>query len=301
MFQSVQPVVWAFDAEWVPCARSGRRLLGLDPEAPEATVFEAMWAAAGATDERPRPFLKLAWCRVVAVAVVERRVTPSGEVCLTLCSLPRGGEGTEADVLRGFVDGLARRRPQLVGFNSHAADLPILRQRALAHGIPAPGLCARPDRPWSGPDYSHPHDEWNVDLMRALGGRGAACPSLADLATLSGIPARRLGGGAVHGGDPGSRPGQAVADLWLAGRADDVRCYTECDALTTYLLWLRAAHLAGLFTDVEYVAEEGAVESLLERRTDAGDLHLRSFLEEWRATGASPVRENGAVADTTVR
>lgn len=278
MFQSIQPVVWAFDAEWVPCACSGRRLLGLDPETPEADVFDAMWTAGGATPERPRPFLKLAWCRVVSIAVVERRVTAAGDVCLTLCSLPRDGQDTEVDLLRAFVDGLARRRPQLVGFNSHASDLPLLRQRALVHGIPAPGLCARPDRPWSGPDYSHPHNEWNVDLMQALGGRGAACPSLADLAALAGIPAKRLGDGAVRGGD--------VADLWLAGRADDVRRYNECDALTTYLLWLGAARLAGLISAERHASEEGAAERLLERHADAGDAHLQAFLEQWRAIAA---------------
>ena len=125
MFQTVQPVVWAFDAEWVPCARSGRRLLGLDPEMPEADVFEAMWQAAGATDERPRPFLKLAWCRVVSVAVVERRVTRSGDPVVSLCSLPRDGQD-ETALLRAFVEGLARRRPQLVGFNSHGSDLPVI-------------------------------------------------------------------------------------------------------------------------------------------------------------------------------
>ena len=40
----------------------------------------------------------------------------------------------------------------------------------------APGLCARPDRPWEGPDYFHPHSEWNVDLMRVLGGQKAEVP-----------------------------------------------------------------------------------------------------------------------------
>lgn len=287
----MQPVVWAFDAEWVPCARVGRHRLGLDPEMPEADVFEAMWQAAGATDERPRPFLKLAWCRVVSVAVVERRATCSGDPVVTLCSLPRGAQDDEADLLRAFVGGLARRRPQLVGFNSHGSDLPIIRQRAFAHGIAAPGLCARPERPWSGPDYSHPHNEWNVDLMRVLGGRGVACPALADLAALAGVPAKRLGEHPVDGGD--------VADLWLGGRAEDIRRYNECDALTTYLLWTRAVRLSGLWSDEQAIAEEGAVERLLESRGGAEAAHLRAFLERWRAVGSPLARAPGA--DTGVR
>lgn len=282
MFRTIAPAVWAFDCEWVPDADAGRRLLDLDPDTPEAVVFEAMWQAAGATPEQPRPFLKLAHCRLASVAVVERRVRASGsagsEVALNLCSLPREADDSEADILSAFFDGLAKRRPQLVGFNSHGADLKLLAQRGLVCSLSAPGLCRRPDRPWEGPDYFHPHNDWNVDLMRAVGGRGAACPSLKDLAVLSGIPAKTCGDGPCSGGD--------VADLWLAGDRDAIRRYNECDAVTTYLLWLRMARFAGFFSAAEYVEEEGRVETLLERHAEWGDDHLGAFLDRWRTVSS---------------
>ena len=299
MFRTVHPVVWAFDCEWVPCARAGRLLLGLDPDTPEADVFDALWTAAGATPDRPRPFLPLARSRLASVAVVERRARADGSVTLALCSAPHDPDAPEADVLRPFLDGLARRRPQLVGFHSHASDLPLVRQRALVLGLAAPGLCRRPERPWSGPDYSHPHNDWNVDLLRAPGGhRGASSVSLADLAALSGIPAKVGADGRVSGAD--------VADLWLAGRRDAVRQYNECDAVTTYLLWLRAARLAGLFSAGEHAAEEGRVEALLEQRASQDEAHLEAFLDRWRTLPADPLREPAAGpaaarADTAVR
>ena len=288
MFRAVRPVVWSFDCEWVPCAATGRLLLGLDPGTPEPDVFRALWDAAGASPERPRPFLKLAWCRVVSVAVVERRRHRDGLVSLALRSL--GGAGTtEADVLSPFFDGLARRRPQLVGYHSHGADLPILRQRALALGLRAPGLCARPERPWSGPDFSHPHNDWNVDLLRALGGRrGATAPRLATLAALCGIPAKSLRGQSTSGAD--------VADLWLDGRADDVRRYNECDAVTTHLLWARTARLAGLLSPDGHADEEARVEVLLERRAAQGDAHLGDFLQRWRMLPDAPLRAPSTLA-----
>lgn len=273
MFRTIAPTVWAFDCEWVPDADAGRRLLGLDPSTPESDVFDAMWAAAGATGDNPRPFLKLAHCRLASIAVVERRERPDGDVALSLCSLPREEE-SESAILTACFGGLARRRPQLVGFNSQGADLKLLVQRGLVLGLSAPGLCTRPDRPWEGPDYFHPHNEWNVDLMRCLGGRGAACPSLRDLALLAGIPAKLSGNGPCSG--------QNVADHWLAGDRGEIRRYNECDALTTYLLWLRTAHFAGLFTGVEYAVEEGRVEALLERHVEEGAIHLAAFLERWR-------------------
>ena len=284
MLPRPRPVVWAFDCEWAPCARTGRLLLGLPPETPEADVFAALWAEAGATPERPRPFLPLHRSRLASVAVVERRVRPDGSVSLALCSAPHDPDASEADTLRPFLDGLARRRPQLVGFHSHGSDLPLLRQRAFALGLAAPGLCQRPDRPWTGPDYGHPYNDWNVDLLRALGGRrGASAVSLADLAALSGVPAKLDAGGPVTGAD--------VATLWLEGRRDAVRRYNECDAVTTYLLWLRAARLAGLFTAAEHAAEEGRVETLLQRRADRGEAHLGAFLDRWRTLPPHPLRD----------
>lgn len=282
MFRTIAPTVWAFDCEWVPDADAGRRLLALASDTPEPDVFDAMWQAArirtGATDEASRPFLKLLHCRLASVAVVERRVCASGEIVLNLCSLPREAEDTEADILTAFFDGLERRRPQLVGFNSHGADLKILAQRGLVLGLAAPGLCRRPERPWEGPDYFYPHNDWNVDLMRCVGGRGAACPSLKDLALLAGIPAKTYGGatgeGPCSGGD--------VADLWLAGDCEAIRRYNEGDAATTYLLWLRTARFAGLLSAVEYAEEEGRVEALLERHAERGDDHLGAFLDRWR-------------------
>ena len=295
MFRTLHPVVWAFDCEWVPCARAGRLLLGLDPATPEPAVFGALWAAAGATPDRPRPFLPLARCRLASVAVVERRARPDGAVAVALCSAPRDPGATEAETLRPFLDGLARRRPQLVGFHSHASDLPLVRQRAFALGVEAPGLCRRPDRPWSGPDYGHPYNDWNVDLLRALGGRrGPSSVSLADLAALSGVPAKL--------GIDGPASGADVADLWLDGRREAVRAYNECDAVTTYLLWLRAARMAGLFTDREHAAEEGRVEVLLERHAERGDGHLAAFLDRWRALPDHPLRDAARpLADAPVR
>lgn len=299
MFRTVRPVVWAFDCEWVPCARSARLLFGLGSDTTEREAFEALWAAAGATAERPRPFLPLVRSRLASVAVVERRVRSDGSVSLALCASPRDPEATETDTLRPFLDGLARRQPQLVGFHSHASDLPLILQRAFVLGMAAPGLCCRPERPWSGPDYSHPYNEWNVDLLRALGGRrGAASVSLSDLAALSGIPAKLAASGPVSGAD--------VADLWLDGRRDAIRQYNECDAVTTYLVWLRAARLAGLFSDVQHVEEEGRVEVLLEQHAERGAAHLHAFLDHWRTLPPHPLRNEDpcpapTLADTAVR
>ncbi len=298
MFRTIQPCLWAFDCEWVPDAVAGRRLLGLGAGAPEPEVFEAMWQAAGATAAAPRPFLKTCLCRLASVALVERRVVRGGEVVLKLCALPAASDGEnqrpgERELLKTFFDALGRRRPQLVGFNSHNADLRLLAQRGIAHGLSAGGFCKRPERPWEGPDYWYGQGEWNVDLMRVLGGRGASCPSLREMALVSGIPSKALGERGCSGGQ--------VADLWLGGRYDDIRRYNEGDALTTYLLWLRTAHFAGLLSDEAWAREEGLLEALLERQAEVGHLHLASFLQRWRLCRTARQVHQDAALEATAR
>ena len=64
------------------------------------------------------------------------------------------------------------------------ADVPILKQCAIALGVPCPEFNKRPDKPWNGYDY---HDARNsdahMDILDIIGGySGAAKPSLNDLA-----------------------------------------------------------------------------------------------------------------------
>jgi 3'-5' exonuclease len=54
----------------------------------------------------------------------------------------------------------AELSPQLVTFNGNSFDLPVLRYRAMVHGVSAPGLSARP--------YFHRYTEDAIDLCDAL-------------------------------------------------------------------------------------------------------------------------------------
>ena len=58
--------------------------------------------------------------------------------------------------------------------------------------------------------------------------------------------------------------------------------YNECEALTTYLIWLRLAHIGGFFSSGEYADEQQRVRGQLEREGESpGKEHLLEFLEEW--------------------
>jgi predicted PolB exonuclease-like 3'-5' exonuclease len=47
-------------------------------------------------------------------------------------------------LISAFVDRIAELSPQLATFNGSSFDLPVLRYRAMVHGVAAPGLFSRP-------------------------------------------------------------------------------------------------------------------------------------------------------------
>jgi len=275
MIKNVMKRVWAFDIEWVPDPVAGRVLYDIPDDVTDAAeIMKIMWEQGGATEEDPTPFLKTAICRVVSVAALERRELPDGGVTLNLMSLPHDPgnpeESSEAAVVGTFLDALGKNRPQLVGFNSLQSDLKILIQRGLILGLSAPAFCERPDKPWEGIDYFARGSDWNIDLKEIVGGWGLAGPSLHEIAVQSGIPGKM----GVDGND--------VAPLWLEGKLDRIVRYNECDALTTYLVWLRLAHFAGFFDERAYLREQELVADLLQTEIAKGDRgHLEEYLEAW--------------------
>jgi predicted PolB exonuclease-like 3'-5' exonuclease len=273
MFKKVLPEVWAFDAEWVPDPVAGRSLYNLSEDTSDREVIDRMWLEGGATEEDPMPYLKTALCRVVSISAVVRRIE-NNRVGLEIFSLPRDVEdqsaSAESNILFRFLDGIGKRKPQLVGYNSHSADIKIMIQRGIAQGIQAAGFCSRPDKPWEGADYFAKGSDSNVDLKDIISGWGKGSPSLHEISTVSGIPGKL------------DVDGAQVANMWLEGKLNEIVAYNECDAATTYLLWLRVAHFAGAVSTKNYIEEQQQLRDLLMQKIENdGSSHFEVFLKEW--------------------
>jgi len=274
MFKFVHNKVWVFDVEWVPDPIAGRKLYKLPDSMSDEEIIHEMWKQGGATEDDPMPFLKTTLCRVISISFVTRYKKTDADIEINLHSLPTDPTNpeltSEKNIIETFLQTLGKRQAQLIGFNSSSADLKILIQRGVAHGIEASQFCSRPDKPWQGIDYFSLYGDWNIDLIKILGGWGKSTPSLNEMAVVSGIPGKM------------GIDGQEVAPLWLKGGLDKIIAYNEFDALTTYLLWLRLAHFAGFFGTEQYEEEQELLRKLLITESEKPERsHLKDYLKEW--------------------
>ncbi len=273
MFKTIAPCLFSFDIEWIPDPLSAEILHGTSINGPQGNedAMKRLWAEAGATEEQPQPYLKTVLCRIVSICGVFRETTSEG-ASIKLVTLPANVEDAEkvkeASILQALLKAVGVRKPQLVGYNSHNADVPIIVQRSIVNGLFGEGMGERPDKPWEGVDYFAQSGDFNIDLAPILG-RYAQTPKLNEIATLCGIPGKV------------DTDGGSVSGMWLRGDLKGIVDYNEFDAITTHLLWARVAHFGGLLGDEAYAREQTMVRELLESEIDRGKTHFERYIAEW--------------------
>ena len=276
----------AFDAEWVPCARSVRRLLDLPHTTTDEDAFLAIWKEVDPCWEpsddpdhryKGHPFVKLALSEIVSIVGVVRTKEDDDTIRLHLRSqgIHQRDEGA---MIQSVLEGVAKQGYQLWGYNSASSDLPIMIQRALALGIRLPQFAKRPEKPWEGKDYfDSRNSQAHIDLLQVAQSRyGAATPKLAELAAACGIPGK-IEIKRTH------IQGENVAQLYLEGDIESIVAYNEVDAITNHLLMLRVAHFGAFLSSEQYEKELAATRDLLATEIDNGKEHLATYLNRWQA------------------
>ena len=220
------------DIETAPDLELGRRLLGPAAPAEDAALRAALGARQGAADPASA-FLKPPLHRIVALAALRaERAGPDEPWRPVRLSVQQAAERPESAILADLERSLAARpHPLLVGFNSLGFDLPVLRYRALALGVPMPHLL----NDSVGRRYGYRFGSDHLDLCDLLSGYGASSrPSLAEAAALVGLSPKQ--------GFDGAGVEAAIA----AGRAAEVAGYCAADVAATWLLFLRLGVVLGL-------------------------------------------------------
>jgi predicted PolB exonuclease-like 3'-5' exonuclease len=163
---------------------------------------------------------------------------------------PHVGERSEKQLIASFCDKIAVLKPQLVTFNGNSFDLPVLRYRAMIHGVSAPGLAARL--------YFNRYTEDAVDLCDILSSFAPHTKaSLNELSKIMGLP-----------GKPEGMDGTEVERYFLEGKIKEIADYCAADVVNTYRVWLRYELFRGRLTETEHQASERSLAEFIGARVN---------------------------------
>jgi predicted PolB exonuclease-like 3'-5' exonuclease len=215
-----RPII-AFDIETMPDPEMGRRALGIAGD--DATVVHEMVRRRLEETSGTTKYPALPWHRVVCVCIT---VLDPATGAVEMRSLG-GDTPTEQGALEGFF-GLFRpgeRGPRLVSWNGGGFDLPVMRYRAMKHGIVAPDLYrVDGDRRFS--NYGNRYHDLHVDVMDVLSGYGASPRAgLGATCHALGLPSKQFLDGEVY-------------EHLFAGELPRIIEYCKLDTLETLLVHL---------------------------------------------------------------
>jgi predicted PolB exonuclease-like 3'-5' exonuclease len=229
------PII-VFDLETVPDLAAVGRALGLDSK-PEAEIRAAL-----GNDFPKAPFHSIA---CIGALVASFR---DGAWGVDALGAPHTGERGEAELIEAFLAKIEALKPRLVTFNGHSFDLPVLRYRAMAHALPAPGLSRRA--------YFNRFSDDAVDLCDVLSSFvPGARAKLHEIAKTLNLP-----------GKPGGIDGSEIETYVRAGRIREVADYCESDVVNTYRIWLRTELFKGTLSAEQHAISERNLAAFLQAR-----------------------------------
>jgi predicted PolB exonuclease-like 3'-5' exonuclease len=235
-------IVW--DLETVPDLSAAARMLDLG-EAPAAEVRDALGPGF------PRHPLHKIPC--IGALIASRQ--PEGWRVDAL-GAPHIGERSEAQLISDFIEKIGQLRPQLITFNGHSFDLPVLRYRAMVNRISAAGLQVR--------QYFHRYTDDALDLCDVLGSYvPGGKVKLDEVSKILGLT-----------GKPEGVDGSRVEEMVLAGQIEEVAHYCESDVLNTYRVWLVYELFRSSITANELDWSEAQIRDFVATRKTANP-HLR--------------------------
>lgn len=199
-------IVW--DLETVPDLDAAARMLDMGG-ATEADVRQALGSG----------FPKHPLHKIVCIGgLIASRETEGWRI--DALGAPHVGERSEAELISAFVEKVGELRPQLITFNGHSFDLPVLRYRAMVNRVSAAGLQVRP--------YFNRYYDDALDLCDVLGSfASGAKVKLDEISKILGLT-----------GKPDGVDGSRVEAMVLDGQIEEVARYCETDVLNTYRVWL---------------------------------------------------------------
>src|SRR6202011_4965774 len=230
-------------------------IVGYIETVPDLKGFAAANGHVGKTDDEIRAelgdkFSKHIYHSIICIGALVAHRENGWHWTVDALGAPHAGERSERELIASFVDKIAALSPQLVTFNGSSFDLPVLRYRAMVHGVPAPGLAARP--------YFHRYADDAIDLCDVLSSFSSqAKATLHELCRVMGLP-----------GKPNGMTGAEVEKYYRDGHTQQIAEYCESDVLNTYRVWLRYELFRGRLSDAQFQASEAGLVDFVKARED---------------------------------
>ncbi len=261
--------VIVFDIETVVDADAARRVVRqpdlTDQEARDALSCYFLEKTDGRNDFPRQPFHQ-----VVAISYGHLIREPGEEGNeLLMRRLATGGDqsSSEKEMLEGFFHLIETRTPQLVSFNGRGFDVPVLKYRAMAHGLSCPRWFTEGDK-WNNYDTRF-SSEYHCDLLEVLSDFGASARcSMDEVAAVLNVPGKL------------ETAGDNVRDMFETGQIEAIRDYCETDVLTTLLIFLRHQFFSGALTEGAYARAALGVRNYVEAESESRP-HLAEYLQAW--------------------
>jgi len=265
----MQRDIIVFDIETIPDAAASRRLLNTpeqsDVEARNALSDYFLEKTDGRNDFPRQPFHQ-----VVAIAYAHLRME-AGEKGqeLVMHRLAAGGDESsdEKKLVQDFFQLIERRAPTLVTFNGRGFDVPVMKYRAMIHGISCPRWFSEGDK-WNNYDSRY-NKGYHVDLIEVLSDYGASARcSMHEVATAFGIPGKL------------DVAGDNVRGMFENGELAAIRNYCETDVCTTVLVYLRWQYFNGSLSESAYARIMLGMRNYMQEEA-ATRPHMQAFLDCW--------------------
>lgn len=268
--------LFVFDIETIPDIDAAKNLLDLHG-AKKEELRQALTDYHLKITDGKNAFLRQPFQKIIAISFLQADIIRdgSGSEKYVLNEIRSGGnlDSSEEELVKGFFSYLKKQPPRIVSFNGRTFDLPVIKYRAIKHGISAPFLYKMGDK-WNNYNQKFSLD-WHCDLVDAFSDFGASTKvKMNELCAVFNLPGK-------IGID-----GSMVTDLYDMGKLQQIRDYCETDVINTYLLYLNYQFHNGSLNQENFLqAKEDLAHYLLSEGEERK--HLKEFLDEWLALSGS--------------
>ncbi|MDX8398581.1 MAG: ribonuclease H-like domain-containing protein, partial [Mariprofundaceae bacterium] len=208
--------------------------------------------------------------QVVAISYAHLRLEPGEqEPEIMLRRIGSGGDSnsSECELLEAFFNLIKTRSPHLISFHGQAFDLPVLKYRAMVHGLSCPHWFSAQNH-WQSADTPYDNN-YHTDLAELLSdySQSSQC-NLQEIATAFSIPS------------PPPLSHDEIQSLYEKKDILSIRNHCEVHVCSILLVFLRWKLFQGHLNHQSYARTVLGIHNYLASEAEARP-HLDRFLQAW--------------------